>query len=94
MVYTVLGICIALLVAMTLAAFWFKSDAAFWEIAYRTVNKACNEVHEKNGELLEMCARDLDFAKETLEDNRKLLDIMTEMKNELEEIKETKEEES
>lgn len=85
------GIVLAL---VTLAAFWFKSDAAFWEKAYRDVNKSCNEVHKMNKELIETCERDIAFAKEVNEDNKKLLDLMADMRVELEELKKTEEEES
>lgn len=63
---------------MTCVAFMYKTDASFWEALYRSLNKTCDELVEQNKRLIESCQRDIEFAREVLDDNQKIINLLEE----------------
>lgn len=92
MVYIFITIFGIIAIGMAGLSLFRKMDSDFWESMYRDLKKTADDLRKSNQELIELCEKDLAFAKKTIEDNEKALDLIEVLKKENEELINEKEE--
>ena len=92
MVYIFIAIFGIIAISMAGLSLFRKMDSDFWEKMYRSLEKTANELRKSNQELIKLCEEDLAFAKKTIEDNERALDLIEVLKKENEELINKKEE--